>query len=186
MLQKGFSKILILIIALALIASGILLWQQMQAPAEGGGKPSGEQAEPVKSPEQWETYRNEEYGFEIRYPNEYKIEISGGHSPAANPELLSRISVVAQRPDITTSYVDIQMVDGKQFSGIEDYKTKKYQKEFVLIDRTDVEGVDYQVFRLGNWDFFFVFLENKDYIFNISSPDKEFLTQILSTFRFID
>lgn len=64
-MQKGFSKILTLVIVLAAIATGVLVWWQWQKPAEVEQLPANETAN-------WQTYRNEEYGFELKYPNDWQ------------------------------------------------------------------------------------------------------------------
>ncbi len=55
--QSGFSAIVLaVIIVLAVVGGGLIAWKQGWIP-----KFSGETAD-------WKTYRNEEYGFEIKYP----------------------------------------------------------------------------------------------------------------------
>jgi len=61
MQNKAFSKILILMILVVLAGGGIFAWQYFGGPEEETKISEDETAD-------WKTYRNEEYGFEIDYP----------------------------------------------------------------------------------------------------------------------
>lgn len=81
--KNGFSKILILIVALVAVVGGFLIWTFLQDPIplsepivypdlEGGngideeGIVQGETAD-------WQIYRNKEYGFEVKLPGNWSI-----------------------------------------------------------------------------------------------------------------
>jgi len=69
--NQAFSKIWVVIILIILIAGGIFVWQYFGAPEET----EMSEKEAVKDETaDWETYRNEEYGFEVRYPINFFIK----------------------------------------------------------------------------------------------------------------
>ncbi|MBP8591378.1 hypothetical protein KBI33_02855 [Candidatus Shapirobacteria bacterium] len=65
--NHAFSKILIVFAFVISIAGGIFVWQYFEIPGE----------EVKDETVDWETYRNEEYGFEFRYPAGLKVVSSG-------------------------------------------------------------------------------------------------------------
>ena len=68
----AFSKILILITLIVLAGGGFFAWQYFGVPKEVV-KPSKELADETAN---WQTYRNEEYGSEIKYPRSWEVESS--------------------------------------------------------------------------------------------------------------
>jgi len=72
--QYGLASIIIVLIVLALIAGGILVWQYFGAPKEE-----------VKVPEEmiedetadWKIYTNFEYSYEIKYPSLWESPVEG-------------------------------------------------------------------------------------------------------------
>jgi hypothetical protein len=82
--NQSFSKIWIIIILVVFIAGGILAWQYFGIPKEETPEekvPEGvtEKLEEVVKDEtaNWKTYRNEEFGFEIKYPSTLKLSSMG-------------------------------------------------------------------------------------------------------------
>ena len=75
-MNKGISTPIgiIIIVLVALMAGGIIFWQYF-----------GLEKKEIKAPEEkiidetadWQTYRNEEYGFEIKYPPELTFSSKG-------------------------------------------------------------------------------------------------------------
>lgn len=64
MLGKIFRRILVKIITAILVVGGILIWQYF-------GSPKEEVKDGIAN---WQTYQNEEYGFEIEYPLEWEVK----------------------------------------------------------------------------------------------------------------
>lgn len=70
-MNRAFSKIWIIIIVAVLLAGGILAWQYFGYPREEVKAPEEKVSEEGIIKDEtadWKTYRNEKYGFEIRYP----------------------------------------------------------------------------------------------------------------------
>jgi hypothetical protein len=136
----------------------------------------------------WKTYRNEELKIEFKYPDNYKIDITGGHSPLAHPELGIRISIIPKgiTPDINNPYIDINLVNPAYFASLDDYIPKTYENRISPIDELSIGNIVIKIYKLENADFFYIFLRNKGPIFDISSPSKDFLVKVLSTFRFLE
>jgi len=73
-LDRGVSApiAIIIIVVCALLVGGIVVWQYLEMPEEEEEAPEEKVSEDETA--DWETYRNEEYGFEFKYPNNWQIE----------------------------------------------------------------------------------------------------------------
>jgi hypothetical protein len=142
----------------------------------------------VEETASWKTYRDEELKIEFKYPDNYRIDVTGGHSPLAHPELGIRISIMPKgiTPDINNPYIDINLVNPAYFASLDDYISKKYENRISPIDELSIGNIVIKIYKLENADFFYTFLRNKSSIFDISSPSKDFLVKVLSTFRFLE
>jgi len=183
-------KFLFIITVIAVFAGGIMI---------GAFKlmgclywwPSSQQIQSVKNETaDWQTYRNEEIGIEFKYPDNYKISISGGHSSSTHPELGKRISLMPKNkvPDINNSYIDINLVDHSYFTGLDNYISKTYKDKIILVDELTTKDIEADIYKLKDYDFFLMFFgkDNGSIIFNTSSESKDFLIKVFSTFRFIE
>lgn len=73
MSQKAFSKIWILVIVVAVVAGGIFTWQYFGLPKEEVKPPEVKVEDETIN---WMTYRNEEYGVELKYPKGLEVQES--------------------------------------------------------------------------------------------------------------
>jgi len=66
--QKGFSTMLVVIVVLVVITGGVLVWQYLPGESVDEGQIETEQSVVDEETANWQTYRNEELGFEVEYP----------------------------------------------------------------------------------------------------------------------
>lgn len=73
--QRGFSTTIVAIV-IALVVGGVVYWANVRNKEPFSPQPPSVQTPPPASASEttnWQTYRNEEYGFEFRYPPSAEI-----------------------------------------------------------------------------------------------------------------
>ncbi|MDI6882908.1 MAG: hypothetical protein QMC93_00315 [Patescibacteria group bacterium] len=198
--EKAFLKIWLLIIIIFIVMIGISDWQYHQSQKEITKilKPK----EIVETPKEkklqestaknyydetanWKTYRNEDYGFEIRYPFGYNI------SKYAKTDVGPAIEAIG-----TTSYSSIIFRDFTGYFTREEIENKKQNSEKIKIGSLEA----YRGSLIGNMDggidlsvSFYDYPEEGrvlNILFSTHQPPKEeeinTFNQILSTFRFLE
>lgn len=131
------------------------------------------------------TYRYNEYGYEVSYPQSYNTGSSGGHSPVANPEYEMRLSLCSWDSKTKLDIDTVNKID--YMDKYENYKEFiKYKRlNLSLSEEIFIKNKKNKIYRLVADNYYFSFLENEKYIFQLSSNSKDLLKTILFNFRFL-
>ena len=182
--NQAFSKIwiviIILIIIVILIGGGFLIWQYWLLK---GGEVLEEGVEILEKPEgiaNWKTYQDEEYEFEIKYPENYKVN----KAPS---------SVVITFP--SQARIEIERHSNPMHKSLAEWVAYGHlQWQQISID--NIEGLKAKIKKngYGNLKGAAMLLSQDGSIFNISllsegsitENEIEIFEQILSTFRFLE
>ncbi|MDI6883161.1 MAG: PsbP-related protein [Patescibacteria group bacterium] len=200
---------IIMIVIVLLIAGGIFAWQYWRAPKEVKA-PEEEITPPVVSEEKkekeevpeeetanWKTYRNEKYGFEVKYPKEWIIEEKGsmGKDPISGEDLgnLETLHIGIAPVDLNLkTIIDIWNTSFYSFDQLKEPSPIAFdiKEKEIFIDGGEAKEVSYKVVSdmYGEAQLKMYVIskgETKDLVFRISSCEPELCDQILSTFRFI-
>ncbi|MBU3964669.1 hypothetical protein KJ562_03055 [Patescibacteria group bacterium] len=202
----------ILIICLfVVIIGGILVWQFWSGPGEEIPSPTPPvsattptSTPPIDETTDWETYRNEEYGYEIRYPNFYYISEKSDYvlfrneeykeNPSGGCEFIIYIKSNPLNKSLEEWFADNSTeaefgTDVHQESGKSYFNSKEAQLEKTIV--SDQEALKF--YQIGGYpnDNIIVLFKKDINIIEISyypncSPELNTFEQILSTFKFIN
>lgn len=136
------------------------------------------------APSNMKVYQYKDYGYEVAYPQGYQVQISGGHSPVANPEFGMRLSLYSK----DNPYLDIDSIDNinykDMYQNTEEFINYmhlniKFEEDLIVDDK------HYKIYKLEDDNYYFSFVESDKYIFQLSSSSKTFLKRTIATFKFI-
>jgi hypothetical protein len=130
----------------------------------------------------WKTLRSRQYGFQLKYPATHRVEISGGHSPLAHPEDLTRYSILPNGKLTPTSpRIDIDVVNARQFRNTRDYVSTEFDGRLRLEGKASFAGTSHTLYTFQGYHF--VFIRHGRYILSFSSPTRRFLLDVAITLR---
>ncbi len=192
-MSRAFSKVLVLVILIILVAGGFFAWQYF-------GSSENEMKDETAD---WQIYRNEEYGFEIKHPADTQIEsnteidvlsnvpISMGLSikPAgANGTLLINVIENASALDSSSFGPCFHTALGSDpesvtINGIQFFK---WNVSRYLSAKTDVAGFGYEYCTAHNGSRYDLIPKISYVPGNPVYSIEPLFDQIISTFQFID
>jgi len=186
-LSKGISTpigILIIVLVAIIAGGGILAYQYYWMPEE-----KYVEAPPLVKDEtaDWQTYTNEEYGFEVKYPNNYYIEVSGKREEGGLIYDLLRVAIDKEPlSDHRTPLVAVNVAGPNFVLGTRDWEdfflgeidgSISYNWEDWKV-REKVSSAEI-IFTSENNQIFYVITQN-------DPLEDKVINQMLSTFRFIE
>jgi hypothetical protein len=173
------------IIVVGIIVLGLITWggYELFKPAPSKLPGAGEiEQDQFKN---WKTYRNEEYGFEIKYPERWLVEVKDNP-----PKPLGCVQRIYLRKDIGSAGVDILIFANPLKSSIREWLSQQGAEDsFEGISLNTIPALKSDKSDSGSY---FLYVARGNYIYMIDVvkfSDKTIVdiqNQILSTFKFIE
>ncbi len=190
-LNRGISApiAIIIIVVCAVLVGGIVVWQYYGMPEEEDETP--EEKLPKDETADWKTYRNEEYGFEIKYPKDWNCAKDMVRSSVSSPPKMVFCSPKFYDPKggcktKRTEHVTSTLGEIRLFV----FKTKGEKEKYCYgdIELKIINGIRIEVCNDGA-DAFWENASGSYYYHlyrNREEQYREIFNQMLSTFRFIE
>lgn len=201
-MNAGFSKIWIPLVLIVLIAGGFFAWQYFgvqQKAAENRGEKITEGEIDTSN---WQTYRNEEFGFEVKYPEDWSsnteekfVRIFGSEHMISEKKCKQQEQALIKdkvafgpsgcRFGLFVSIVHKKDIDQRYYDVWTLYTLPNVQKAFVLNRDYLPPHLAIAIPMQSDQDKH-VLIEFFLTEVGLSDQKKKFLNQILSTFRFVE
>lgn len=191
-----------IILILVILVGGYTWWQYLEIRAERAYIPEVKVSEEDDIAD-WETYRNEEYGFEIKYPDDWELK----EGPFEPPSPVVPEMIVMSSPDEGLGGFNIIIIEIPEEISLEEYigdlDLRSLGKEFNIREQREIKltglfGIQRKEHRInGRYVELVTYLKKDNLIFRflvspmssheiIADEDQRLNNQILSTFRFLD
>jgi len=208
--SKIFPKIGMIVTLALLIGGGILVWQYLKIPRQVGLPEEGVLEEVVKDEiVDWETYRNEEYGFAMRYPENwyvYPVTFLGENKVAFSNLSKGQIEDMVEKAESEQEFSELENIYSLEIriveKSLEDWLRdqerllEQFRIDFAKEQVAVGENEGYKISAIteeGKEAFSKVLSQGKNtYLIESMHPERcrfeecEIFNQMLSTFRFID
>ena len=227
MFKNGFSTILIVVIVLVVIAIGVLAWQYWpeeveQEPIVGQDQVEIDQSvvedelisnEVIDETANWQIYRNEEYGFEVKYPKNYLISentkqtenrlsfisfTNEKYNPLDGP-VPPHIKILVLK-DVSDQDINEWLLENSTEAEFATEEQEQSGKRYFNLEKMNIRsskigqynGLEADIMGGYPCSFGIALLKDRNFIFELSfmcksnQEEANNFNQMLSTFRFID